>query len=120
MSKPYFDEGEIYDYVKAAAEEFIANFLSSRISKDVELYIDIMGTTIGSSKIKFTINVVVPHYVHHIDFYIDFNTAIIEYIPENYDGYSSLEEVYTCRKTGNIEAYYGIDVKFDDEDTFKL
>lgn len=116
MSKEYFTEDEIHDYVTAAAEEFIVDFVSTKIPKNAEVYFSVMGPRIGTCEILFNISILAEHQVETLNCNINLSTAKVMV---SVNGYVFNEFSYVC-KIGNIEQYYSIDIKFDDEDTFVL
>lgn len=116
MSKKYFTEDELHDYVTAAAEEFIIDFISTKIPKDAEVYLSIMGSRVGDTETHFNVSITAEHQVETLNCSIDVSTASITV---SVNGYVFNEFSYVC-KIGNIEHYYSIDIKFDDEDTFVI
>lgn len=116
MSKNYFTEDEIHDYVTTAAEEFIVNFISTKIPKSAEVYFSILGSRVGDSETHFNISIVTEYQVETLNCSIDVSTASIIV---SVDGYTFNDFAYVC-KIGNIKHYYSIDIKFDDEDTFVI
>lgn len=114
MSKEYFTEDEIHDYVTAAAEEFIVNFVSTKIPKNAEVYFSIMGSRIGTGEILFNITILADPQVETLNCSINVSTAAVTV---SVNGYVFTDVLYVC-KIGNIEQYYSIDIKFDDEETF--
>ncbi len=116
MSKEYFTEDEIHDYVTAAAEEFIVDFISTKIPKNAEVCFSIIGSRIGSGERCFNISILAEHQVETLNCSINLSTAAVTV---SVNGYVFTEVLYVC-KIGNIEHYYSIDIKFDDEDTFVL
>ena len=116
MSKKYFTEDEIHDYVTAAAEEFIIDFISTKIPKDAEVHLSIMGSRIDSSEMCFNISILAEHQVETLNCNINLSTAAVTV---SVNDYVFNEFSYVC-KIGNIEHYYSIDIKFDDEDTFVI
>ena len=116
MSKKYFTEDEIYDYVTAAAEEFIVNFISTKIPNNSEVYFNIFGSSVGDSETYFNISINTEHQVETLNCSIDVSTASIMV---SVNDYVFNDFSYVC-KLGNIKHYYGIDIKFDDEDTFVI
>ena len=114
MSRKYFTEDEIHDYVTAAAEEFIINFISTKIPKSAEVYFSILGSRVGDSETHFNISIATKYQVETLNCSIDVFTASIMV---SVDDYVFNDFSYVC-KIGNIKHYYGIDIKFDDEETF--
>ena len=57
MSRKYFTEDEIHDYVTAAAEEFIVDFISTKIPNNSEVYFSILGHRVGDNKTYFNISI---------------------------------------------------------------
>lgn len=114
MSKKYFTEDEIHDYVTAAAEEFIVDFISTKIPKNAEVCFNVMGSRIGTCEMYFNISILAEHYVETLNCSIDVSTASITV---SVNGYVFNDFSYVC-KLGNIKHYYGIDIKFEDEETF--
>ena len=116
MSKKYFTEDELHDYVTAAAEEFIVNFISTKIPKSAEVYFNILGSRVGDTETYFNVSIAAEHQVETLNCSIDVSTASITV---SVNGYTFNDFSYVC-KIGNIKHYYSIDIKFDDEDTFVI
>ena len=116
MSKKYFTEDEIHDYVTAAAEEFIINFISPKIPDNAEVYFSILGSRVGDTEMHFNISIAAEHQVETLNCSIKLSTAAVTV---SINGYVFTEVLYVC-KIGSIEHYYNIDIKFDDEDTFVI
>lgn len=114
MSKKYFTEDEIHDYVTAAAEEFIVDFISTKIPKNAEVCFNVMGSRIGTCEMYFNISILAEHQVETLNCNINLSTAAVTV---SVNGYVFNEFSYVC-KIGNIEHYYSIDIKFEDEETF--
>ena len=116
MSKKYFTEDEIHDYVTAAAEKFIINFISTKIPNNAEVYFSILGSCVGDTETHFNISIAAEYQVETLNCSINLSTASITV---SINSYVFTEVLYVC-KIGSIEHYYNIDIKFDDDDTFVI
>lgn len=117
MSKKYFTEDEINDYVTAAAEEFITDYLLTLTPNGCEFCYNIFGATVGTDEIRFDITVKTDHITSTLRCYVDLDIGNIKVTVVDFDVESF---TFICKKTGNIKHYYNIDIKFDDEDTFVI